>query len=255
MGACRKIGGLLGAYVYGDLAPEDMRRVRLHVEECDGCRHDLASRSRAVALIPHETPKLTDEERLQVMWTVKGAVRSRQQAGAFGWFSPAFVRALAVAVVIAGAFAAGTIYGLWAKPARVIVMPPPKEVPGADLQSPDKTALEMLPVFERSWPNSTQDMVFDPTPRILNDPSLYRGRPGRNEESILLRMSPVTPQDSPKPWNWEDSLRGGRPYPSLLSPPVGPPAENLGGPADRTGGVPESDEPRSTPPGTASGRE
>lgn len=120
MSDCKKIVDLLGAYVYGDLSPEEMRRVRLHVKDCEKCSGELAERSLVVKLIPSELPKLSDEERMRIAWTVKGAVRTKEESKRFFLFTPMFMRGMAFAATIVVAFAAGKIYGTKTTPVRVV---------------------------------------------------------------------------------------------------------------------------------------
>ncbi len=75
---CRQAQELMGAYLYGDLAPEEMRELRLHAQDCALCREDLAARGRVVSSLSDATPELSDEDRQRIAWSVKGAV-SRQQ--------------------------------------------------------------------------------------------------------------------------------------------------------------------------------
>lgn len=75
---CRQARDLIGAYLYGDLAPEEMRDLRVHAQECAVCREDLASRGRIVSSLDDTIPTLTEEEKQRVAWSVRGAVRKEQ---------------------------------------------------------------------------------------------------------------------------------------------------------------------------------
>lgn len=77
---CRQVKELAGAYIYGDLAPEEMRDIRLHARNCDACREDLAARARVISSIDDTVPELTDEEKQRIMWSVKGAVYTKNTA-------------------------------------------------------------------------------------------------------------------------------------------------------------------------------
>jgi hypothetical protein len=102
---CKQIKELMGAYLYGDLSPEEMREVRLHANACGGCREDLRTRGAAVASVGDRVPDLTDLEKQRIAWYVEGAVR-RNDARA-----PAGLR---LAPILAGgtiAIAAGVAIG------------------------------------------------------------------------------------------------------------------------------------------------
>jgi len=103
---CRQIQDMMGAYLYGDLSPSDMREVRLHTQTCAQCREDLESRGRVVSAISNVAPNLTDEDRQSIAWTVKGALRHAESARRqvhLRW-APAFaVAALLIAGVAVGA--------------------------------------------------------------------------------------------------------------------------------------------------------
>jgi len=105
---CRQAQELMGAYLYGDLSPEEMRDLRLHTLECAVCREDLAARGRVVSSLSDATPKLSDEERQRIAWSVKGAVTRRrfEERPLIVRLAPAV--ALAVAVLVAG-FALGRV--------------------------------------------------------------------------------------------------------------------------------------------------
>lgn len=105
---CRQAQELMGAYLYGDLSPGEMRDLRLHALECAVCREDLAARGRVVSSLSDATPKLTDEERQRIAWSVKGAVTRRrfEERPMIVRLAPAVV--LAVAVLVAG-FALGRV--------------------------------------------------------------------------------------------------------------------------------------------------
>lgn len=97
---CERVQEMMGAYLYGDLSPEDMRDVRLHAEECSECREDLESREQAVSCLGDEVPQLSDDERLSIAWGVRGALR-QQIARRPLLFRPASAFAV-TAVLIAG---------------------------------------------------------------------------------------------------------------------------------------------------------
>lgn len=103
---CKEVQELMGAYLYGDLSAEEMRGVRLHVQDCPTCRRDLESRGAVLAAVPNEAPSLADEERMQLTWAVKGAIRSAELAGESSRWGYAFAAGLVLAM---GAAVAGIV--------------------------------------------------------------------------------------------------------------------------------------------------
>lgn len=104
---CKLIRDMMGAYLYGDLAPDEMRQVRVHTHECEACRADLAERGRVAASLGNTPPQLSDEDRQRIAWTVTGAVRHSELANQqtrIRW-APAF----AVAAVLIAGLAAGLL--------------------------------------------------------------------------------------------------------------------------------------------------
>lgn len=141
MKECRRIAGLLGPYIYGDLELDEMHRVRVHAEGCKRCREEISARRDVVALIPNDVPKLSDDERLRISWAVKGAVRERNassRARAFAWTA---LKGLAVSAVVVGVFAAGMVYELNGRPPKVVVKLVPAAVP-APAVLPNTTTAE-----------------------------------------------------------------------------------------------------------------
>ncbi|MDH7601942.1 MAG: zf-HC2 domain-containing protein [Armatimonadota bacterium] len=110
---CRDIQHLIGAYLYGDLSAEEMNAVRLHVQECAECRHDLETRGAVIANLPNETPELTDNERMQLTWAVKGAIRNTELARENSRWGYAFAAGLVLAM---GAAVAGIVVYNSSKP-------------------------------------------------------------------------------------------------------------------------------------------
>ncbi len=101
---CKQVQELAGAYLYGDLAPQEMRAVRMHAQQCQTCREDFRTRGAVAASIPNSAPELTEEDRQRIMWSVKGAIKAQPPARMlFGFrFSPVYVLAAAAVVVIVG---------------------------------------------------------------------------------------------------------------------------------------------------------
>lgn len=104
---CREVRELMGAYLYGDLSPDEMREVRLHAHECVDCREDIETRGQVLASVENEPPVLGDEERQRIAWSVKGAIRNSPV------LRPAFrlklAPALGVAVVLVAGVAVGSL--------------------------------------------------------------------------------------------------------------------------------------------------
>ena len=86
---CRKVKELMGAYLFGDLSPAEMREVRDHALNCDECGEDLMSRGALIAAMDDSVPTLTDMERQEISWSVKGAVRATEEMGSRRRFMPA----------------------------------------------------------------------------------------------------------------------------------------------------------------------
>lgn len=102
---CRQAKDLMGAYLYGDLEPDQMRELRIHAKDCTGCREDLLSRGKVVSALNEAVPAISDADRQRIAWSVKGAVRSQQT-----YETPLIVRlaptvALVAAVLLTGFFA------------------------------------------------------------------------------------------------------------------------------------------------------
>lgn len=100
---CRQAQDLMGAYLYGDLAPEEMRELRVHAQDCTLCREDLATRGRVVSSLSDSVPTLSDADRQRIAWSVKGATRRRDM-------SRPFARRLAFGLVL-GVILAGLALG------------------------------------------------------------------------------------------------------------------------------------------------
>lgn len=76
---CKKVRELMGAYVYGDLAPHEMKDIRLHAQECAECCEELRTRALVVDAIPSAAPSLSDDDRQRIMWSVKGAIKAKER--------------------------------------------------------------------------------------------------------------------------------------------------------------------------------
>ncbi|MEN6356917.1 MAG: zf-HC2 domain-containing protein [Armatimonadota bacterium] len=117
---CRQVRKLMGAYLYGDLEPEDMRDIRLHTQVCEQCRADLESRGMVVSSLNAQAPVLDDQDKQQLARSVKKAIdesgrdnlglnRANEPGAALWWWRPASAVALA-GFVLAG-FAIGRHIG------------------------------------------------------------------------------------------------------------------------------------------------
>lgn len=71
---CRQVRKLMGAYLYGDLEPEEMRDIRLHVQVCDECRADMESRGLVISSLNAQAPVLNDHDKQHIARSVKEAV-------------------------------------------------------------------------------------------------------------------------------------------------------------------------------------
>ena len=101
---CKDARELMGPYLYGDLSADEMRKVRLHANECSECREDLVSRGRAIGAISTDLPTLTDEERQRIMWSVKGSVKNVEPKRSFRF---RLAPALGIAALVLLAFGIG----------------------------------------------------------------------------------------------------------------------------------------------------
>ena len=104
---CKRARELMGAYLYGDLTPEQMRELRLHVSDCEQCREDLRTRGIVVSSLDTEVPQLDESERQRIAWSVKGAVKAQaRERRVFGFrIAPTFaVAAILIAFILTGAW-------------------------------------------------------------------------------------------------------------------------------------------------------
>lgn len=196
MWGCNKIADLLGAYVYGDLSPEEMRCVRTHVDACGACAKDLETRTRVVGLIPKELPTLSDAERQRVMWSVKGAVKVKEQPKVLRLNTRVLVQGFAVAAVVVAAFLAGATFGPKAEQARVVIREVTPRVRRA--AAPKKTRRHHI--AQHSGP-SINEPIITPNNRIAmapfrrdRVPETYRRK---SERRIPPDPNQVTPTAQP----------------------------------------------------------
>ncbi|NLN76493.1 MAG: hypothetical protein GX139_09290 [Armatimonadetes bacterium] len=173
---CRQARELMGAYLYGDLAPEQMREVRVHAKDCRACRADLLSRGRVVSSLNDATPTLSDMDRQRIAWSVKGAV-NRQQVRK----RPLIIRlaptaALAFAVLTTGFFAGK------------MTSRPPQHAPEADKRPVQATARIKITEVSSEQEKTVEaaDKVID-LMRTIGQPAAIPGpsretAPGRGQQ-------------------------------------------------------------------------
>lgn len=97
---CEQVQELMGAYLYGDLSPEEMRKIRLHAQECAGCKKDLESQGRVIAALDNRTPELSDMERQQIAWSVKRVVETDRSPRSEFRFAMLFVPVSVVVILL-----------------------------------------------------------------------------------------------------------------------------------------------------------
>lgn len=207
MGTCKKIAGMIGAYIYGDLSPEEMRAVRLHAEECDVCSREIEARIRTISLMPTDVPELSDEERRRVMWTVKGAVKAKNGKKRFILFSPSFAQGFALATVILAAFTGGAFIGYSKIPpkVKVVIKKVPVECDIPDV-SIEETTEKIVESPEPATVKPTNDMTIATQPFVrYHLQEIYRGgnidrrseMPIDASKSIIGENQPVPEPEQP----------------------------------------------------------
>ena len=198
---CKNVRELMGAYLYGDLAPHEMKDVRLHAEDCVDCREDLRTRGLVVDAIPSTVPALTDEDRQRLMWSVKGAIRARERE------ERSVLLRVAPAFGLAAVLALGL--GLGALISASHTKPPPKgqhsvaSIKPGHSQSTSQTA--------KSQPKPDTPTESDTTPSAPNTPEVAQERDLGFRPPLALggisglsgrrlpdtRRSHILPSDSP----------------------------------------------------------
>jgi hypothetical protein len=199
MERCKKITDLFGAYIYGDLSPDEMRRIRTHVEQCEECARDLEARTRVVEMVPRDVPSLSDEDRQRIMWSVKGAIKAKQEPKRSCIFSSAYVRGFAVAAIVIAAFAGGTLLGSKSNPPKVIVKRVPVKQQQTVAEQPKKRPVQhSIPVVVAPTLPEPQAIVTDPFRRDLL-PETWRGgikpREPKSLDAILTPPDNMTAED------------------------------------------------------------
>ncbi len=121
---CKEIRKKLGPYLYGDLEPETMKEVRLHVQGCDDCREDLMSRNRVVAMLDPNVPELSDEERSKLARNVHLAVEREKQPDRRAPRSYSWAYALGLGALLVAGFMGGRLLGSIASPHAPLSLSP-----------------------------------------------------------------------------------------------------------------------------------
>ena len=189
---CRQAREYMGAYLYGDLAPDEMRELRVHAQDCVLCREDLATRGRIVSSLPDASPALSDTDRQRIAWSVKGAIRkqeTRTRPLALR-LAPAF--ALAAAVLAAGFFAGR----MATRPAQ----PPPGAGELAKRHGrPDATVVIKETTPDPSKTGKTADQLIDLL-RSMNPSAAITGggRQGTQSRHSPDRKAPMSHDDGVK---------------------------------------------------------
>lgn len=151
----------MGAYLYGDLAADEMRELRVHAQDCALCREDLATRGRVVSSLSGAVPVLSDSDAQRIARSVKGAIRKQEvrTRPLVLRLAPAFALA---AAVLAGGFLAGKMANRppqqTAKAPRTHVRPEPKveikEIP-SDPAKTGKAADKLIDILRTITPPAT----------------------------------------------------------------------------------------------------
>jgi len=158
---CRQAQEFMGAYLYGDLAPDEMRELRVHAQDCVLCREDLATRGRVVSSLGDASPALSDTDRQRIAWSVTGAIRKREVRTRPLVLRLAPTFALAAAVLAAG-FVAGRMANRppqqTAKAPRTHVRPELKveikEIP-SDPSKTGRAADQLIDILRTISPSAT----------------------------------------------------------------------------------------------------
>lgn len=205
---CRQAQVLIGAYIYGDLAPDEMKELRVHAQECALCREDLASRGRVISSLDDNVPALTDEEKQRIAWSVKGAVRREEfvQRPLFSRLVPTFA--------LAGVLVAGILVGRY-----VISRSQPSPPTTVSAPNDPSVNIKELPSKQK---NADPTVIADQISELLqalSNPNTGMIQPDRNSlpgrswapdrhgvippESVFVvpesKMPPATPVQPPSP--------------------------------------------------------
>jgi hypothetical protein len=181
---CKRIQEKIGAYLYGDLAPDEMREVRLHTQSCAACKEDVESRGKVLAAIPSAAPELSDDERTQIAWAVKGAIRNGAQAReGFRW---GYVAAAASVALAGMAVAAIVIYN--------------SSKPGTTQGGPNSTSPAVVSIQEERPAPAKKPRTAPPKPRL------------QAQEAPVPTASPVEEERTPSEHRAPDIRRQLTPF-------------------------------------------
>lgn len=180
---CEHIRNMMGAYLYGDLAPAEMREVRLHIRECPQCREDLAERGRVISLISDDVPQLTDEEKDRMAWTVKGAVRFGNRTHSTIGLRFRLVRPLAVGAVLAAGLAVGILVSTH------VIRIPLIDMPGASVITSKKS--ETVRDESQTLPRGIVKITEEETVPMRKEAD----RPGNSAERSATKQKYMSPVD------------------------------------------------------------
>jgi len=181
---CRQAQDLIGAYIYGDLAAEEMRDLRIHTQDCALCREDLASRGRIVSSLDDAVPMLTDEEKQRIAWSVKGAVRKEQ------FQRRPFALRLAPTLALAGVLVAGIVVG------RFVVTRSDHPSTHKIARIPSVHVKELPPADTNPKANEITDQVSELIQSLMNPTATIQ--PNRGYTSSRKPERPVVmPPESP----------------------------------------------------------
>lgn len=186
---CRQAQELMGAYLYGDLAPEEMRELRVHAQDCTLCREDLATRGKVVSSLGDVTPELSDADRQRIAWSVKGAVRKKEARNRPSIFRLVPALGLAAAVLAAG-FMAG----------RFATRTPQHAAHSAKASDQSKPKIEIKETTpDPSKISKVPDQVLDALQSIFSQAAAPSGLNRQSEPGsrhLSGRASITTPPDS-----------------------------------------------------------
>lgn len=205
---CKQVRELIGAYLYGDLSPAEMREVRLHTQECAECREDLRERGCIIASLDDEAPTLSDSDRQSIAWSVKGTVRQQEQEREYSRvrFSPAY----AVIVVIAVGLVLGSTISARMRPpkhdgSQQVAIENQKDgakpKARATVEITEERVAQNPPKDENSnkIPETVIQVIHSAIPAAVPGPSARDQHPSGREDAIKQDDTlPVVPHDEVK---------------------------------------------------------
>lgn len=145
---CKEVKKLMGAYIFGDLEPQDMKLVRLHAKDCPVCYQDLISRTEVSINLGASTPTLSDEDKLMIVRGVRNRIQIDETSN-IGVFSK-----LIPALGLCGLMVIG--FGL----GKLIAQKPIIQKPaGIAISHPNKTIMPMPPINSAQSLHNTKPSV------------------------------------------------------------------------------------------------